>query len=913
MAHSQQRFFCSEVKRRYPQFFQSVFALDIGSLDINGNNQYLFDANSLYMGVDVAEGRNVDLVSPAHELRLPEGTFDIIVSTECLEHDRYWDKTLHNAVRMLRPGGMLLITCATDGRPEHGTRRTTPQDAPLLVVADSEWADYYRNLTEADFRAVLNIDEEFSRVEFSTNDETHDLYFFGIKRGILEKKTTRSIDLPSHPVRLLEADLRMQLQRVHEELGRTRAELNAVQSEKSELMQSLIDSMSGFHRKMDRLASESDEVYSKLHELAVNQGNSRTLHLEQLHELSEVRSKLHDLVTNRADAQALQCEQLSTQLMRAFDELNRIYASRSWRITRPLRGLMVHLHRVRRIAVRARNGLRYVARGDFGGLRQRVHGLRMDHALQSRLNSGPPKTWGVMATNHTLFIAHLVAGSLRKQGWQADIMTEAPANFVHDMYVVICPQMFKRLPPGERRIAFQMEQSVSSRWFTDVYLKTLEGSLAVLDYSLKNIEFLESKGVKYPHVYYLPVGSSKDYMADVVAQPLDKKWDILFYGDAKSSPRRRQMLEILQKHFNVRICSEVFGVDMAREIRQARVVINIHYYENALLEMPRIQECLSLGVPIVSESSSDQGDYPEIFDAVTFFEEGDEQDMLRAVKAALDQSFDSDVIARVVEKGSVRFGFMFDRFLAAMNFLPTTTLIEDGLPLPPDSTRVALSLPETIARRRIYEITAPADCVVFDGVRLRPGWVGCGLSYSSLARHALKNGVHRLTVLEDDVLLPDDFEEKIRVINAYLDLKGDQWDIFAGVIADLHAGVKIIAVEEFQGVRFVTIDKMTSMVCNIYSKRALRLLAEWDPNNRDDQTNTIDKFLERQNDLRVVVALPFLVGHREEVYSTLWGFQNTQYRSMIDASERALETLVETVDAADLKDGWRATRQFAGV
>ncbi|KVS27360.1 methyltransferase type 11 [Burkholderia cepacia] len=461
------------------------------------------------------------------------------------------------------------------------------------------------------------------------------------------------------------------------------------------------------------------------------------------------------------------------------------------------------------------------------------------------------------------------------------------------MYVVVCPQMFKRLPPGERRIAFQMEQSVSSRWFTDDYLRILEGSLAVLEYSLKNIEFLDSKGIKYPHVHYLPVGASRDYQADIVAESLEKKWDLLFYGDAKSSPRRRQMLETLQKHFNVRICSEVFGDDVAREIRQARVVVNIHYYENALLEMPRIQECLSLGVPLVSESSSDQAEYPEIFEAVTFFDEGDEQDMLRAVQAALDRSYDAEAIARAVDNGSVRFSFMFDRFLTAMNFLPPTKLLDDGLPLPDGATRVVLSLPETIARRRIYEAAAADNCVVFDGVRLRPGWVGCGLSYSALARHAQRKGLHRLTVLEDDALLPEDFEKKIGIVNAYLDSKDGQWDVFSGLIAVLHPGTRVIGVEDFQGMRFVTIDKMTSTVCNIYNERALRMLAEWDSNDRNDQTNTIDRYLERQADLRVVVALPFLVGHREDVYSTLWGFQNTQYNDLIENSERELGRLAE--------------------
>lgn len=130
MAPPQQQAFCESIKARFPQYFSGVMVLDIGSLYINGNNQVLFDADSLYLGIDVAPGRNVDIVCPAHELGLPDATFDTLVSTECLEHDRHWVKSLQNAIRMLRPGGLLLVTCATTGRPEHGTRRTTPHDAP---------------------------------------------------------------------------------------------------------------------------------------------------------------------------------------------------------------------------------------------------------------------------------------------------------------------------------------------------------------------------------------------------------------------------------------------------------------------------------------------------------------------------------------------------------------------------------------------------------------------------------------------------------------------------------------------------------------------------------------------------------------------------------------------------------------
>jgi hypothetical protein len=65
------------------------------------------------------------------------------------------------------------MTCATTGRAEHGTKRTTPADAPLL-----EW-DYYRNLTEGDIRDQFDLDRLFTEYEIFVDDRHHDLCFAG--------------------------------------------------------------------------------------------------------------------------------------------------------------------------------------------------------------------------------------------------------------------------------------------------------------------------------------------------------------------------------------------------------------------------------------------------------------------------------------------------------------------------------------------------------------------------------------------------------------------------------------------------------------------------------------------------------------------------------------------------------------
>jgi len=227
-----------------------------------------------------------------------------------------------------------------------------------------------------------------------------------------------------------------------------------------------------------------------------------------------------------------------------------------------------------------------------------------------------------------------------------------------------------------------------------------------------------------------------------------------------------------------------------------------------------------------------------------------------------------------------------------MGFLSIDRAKKLPVPLQITDDPVVLSLPETIERRRIFERENRLTYTLFDGIRYKPGWIGCGLSYQTLAKIALNQGREIITVMEDDVVLPDDFEQKLTIIKEFLGQRSCQWDVFAGVIADLHHKTNILSVEKMEGVTFVTIDRMTSMVFNIYTRRVLEILTTWDAEDRNDQTNTIDRFLESQTNLRVVVTLPFLVGHREEVHSTLWGFQNTRYLDMIAKSENTLKQMI---------------------
>lgn len=190
MAHTNQIDFCKKIRRVFPEYFEDKDVLDIGSLDVNGNNKYLFKRCD-YIGLDVGEGPNVDVVSPGHLYNAPDESFDTVISTEVFEHDMFYRETIQNIIRMLKPGGVFVFTCASTGRPEHGTRRTEDGSAPLLESISEEWADYYKNLTENDVKEIDGFQSNFPDGWFEYNSDTCDLYFFGIKGGIPTSKKDR--------------------------------------------------------------------------------------------------------------------------------------------------------------------------------------------------------------------------------------------------------------------------------------------------------------------------------------------------------------------------------------------------------------------------------------------------------------------------------------------------------------------------------------------------------------------------------------------------------------------------------------------------------------------------------------------------------------------------------------------------
>jgi len=100
--------------------------------------------------------------------------FDVVVSTEMLEHCRVWKDALWNMVNLLKPGGLMLLTWAGPGREAHGVWSSSPEDSPYTN-------DYYGELSAQEVGMMLQPSRWSGDFLLETRSSPADVYFYGVK------------------------------------------------------------------------------------------------------------------------------------------------------------------------------------------------------------------------------------------------------------------------------------------------------------------------------------------------------------------------------------------------------------------------------------------------------------------------------------------------------------------------------------------------------------------------------------------------------------------------------------------------------------------------------------------------------------------------------------------------------------
>jgi GR25 family glycosyltransferase involved in LPS biosynthesis len=485
----------------------------------------------------------------------------------------------------------------------------------------------------------------------------------------------------------------------------------------------------------------------------------------------------------------------------------------------------------------------------------------------------------IISSKHCLFVANLISHSLQELNFETSISHQYLSENSEILHIVIAPQLVKKLP--KYFIAFQMEQSVSSRWFKKKYFRILKKSLLIFDYSLNNISFLVQKNIALNKISFMPISYNPSYRSQYNIADYnwsDKIYDLCFYGDT-SNHRRKAFIETISHSYPVKIFKETFGKDIVSKLAKTKIILNIHYYDNALLETTRIYECISLDVLVISEKAIDQEYHTELNDIVEFIEENDIVEMIEKIKFWLEnpEKLAEKISAnrkKILEMKSNLFDCYLKRFLAAYTVFPSdrchliSHLSTNDIPF------YCLSISETPKRRAefLQQINNKYNVVFCDGIKHLIGWVGCGMSFQYLIRLAIEQNCDMIIICEDDSLFVDDFGTRIEIILKYLKKNSTIWDIYSAMVVDLADDTKILSIDNFEEEEFIFVNKIISMVFNIYNKSSFETIMKWDEWQKPEPNihNTIDEYI-RNSGLKFVVSYPFLVHHKEDSTSTIWG------------------------------------------
>jgi len=105
---------------RYVDKSHHMKVVDIGSYDVNGSYKPIFGSNNIkYIGIDMQEGPNVDIVLKSHyKFPIRSDSIDLVISGQTFEHVEFFWLTWIEMVRITKPGGMIFLIAPSRG-PEH--------------------------------------------------------------------------------------------------------------------------------------------------------------------------------------------------------------------------------------------------------------------------------------------------------------------------------------------------------------------------------------------------------------------------------------------------------------------------------------------------------------------------------------------------------------------------------------------------------------------------------------------------------------------------------------------------------------------------------------------------------------------------------------------------------------------------
>jgi hypothetical protein len=237
------------------------------------------------------------------------------------------------------------------------------------------------------------------------------------------------------------------------------------------------------------------------------------------------------------------------------------------------------------------------------------------------------------------FISYIIRDILIDLGWEVDIISNE--NIMdYKEHINNCNHYFiffyiiKYLDIDffninkNNYIIYQFEQHNGTKiniYYYDLMkngkLKNIyENSKFVLDYTKHNINV--TKNILNYEPIYLPTPIKRDMFDGLIDKNSDNEIcnDVIFVGNLNQ--RRKNIFRLLGPYYDVNVPSKIFGNELYNFFKKSKILLNIHFFDNPILERPRLNEALLSGIRIISEKpcSDDMEVYEKYKDVVDFIE-----------------------------------------------------------------------------------------------------------------------------------------------------------------------------------------------------------------------------------------------------------------------------------------------------
>ena len=150
-------------------------------------------------------------------------------------------------------------------------------------------------------------------------------------------------------------------------------------------------------------------------------------------------------------------------------------------------------------------------------------------------------------------------------------------------------------------IIFNAEQLAAvktPKYFLQNYIQLRQ--MTVWDYSQANLEVLKQLGIK--NAVLCPLGYIPSMTTIKALPPQDEDIDVLHYGSVGSSPRKAILDALEEAGLHVVRLMGVYGEERDAFIARSKVVLNTHFYPNAVFEIFRVSHLLANKRCVVTEA-----------------------------------------------------------------------------------------------------------------------------------------------------------------------------------------------------------------------------------------------------------------------------------------------------------------------